>query len=191
MVRCRWCNVKNPLYIDYHDSEWGRLSTDESYLYEMLLLECFQAGLSWECILNKREGFRAAFDGFDPQRIACYDDNKVEALLQDAAIVRCERKIRAAIQNARVYLAIVEEFGGFFPYLLTFFPSHPIFETERVTSAVSDALSRDLRRRGMRYVGSVTVYSYLQAVGLIVSHDTTCYFYQGNERKLIWNSPIS
>ena len=126
MVRCRWCNVKNPLYIDYHDSEWGRLSTDESYLYEMLLLECFQAGLSWECILNKREGFRAAFDGFDPQRIACYDDNKVEALLQDAAIVRCERKIRAAIQNARVYLAIVEEFGGFFPYLLTFFsvPSH-------------------------------------------------------------------
>ncbi len=178
LTRCRWCNLKNPRYIAYHDGEWGKLNKNEDYLYEMLLLECFQAGLSWECVLNKREAFRQAFDCFDPNKIARYDENKIASLCQNEGIIRCERKIRAAVKNAAVYLGIIAEYGIFLNYLTSFFNTFPLYELDKTTSPVSDALSRDLKRRGMTYVGSVTVYSYLQAVGLIVSHEKECFLYQ-------------
>lgn len=189
--RCRWCNPKNERYIAYHDREWGVLSTDEGYLYEMLLLECQQAGLSWERILDKRDAYREAFDGFDPVRIAAYDEDEIARLRRNGGIVRCERKIRATVRNAQIYLDIVKEYGSFFRYLTSFLESYPIYETDKTTSALSDTLSRDLKRRGMTYVGSLTVYSYLQAVGLIISHERDCFLYHGNERTFIWNSPTS
>ena len=186
--RCRWCNPANERYIAYHDTEWGKLTENEDYLYEMLLLECFQAGLSWECILNKRDAFSEAFDRFDPEKIARYGEDRIMLLCQNERIVRCERKIRAAIKNAAIYLEIKEEYGSFFAYLTSFFDTFPLYELDRTTSPVSDALSRDLKRHGMAYVGSVTIYSYLQAVGLIVSHEHDCFLYHGNERTLLWNS---
>jgi len=180
--RCRWCNLKNPRYIAYHDHEWGKLNPDEDYLYEMFLLECFQAGLSWECVLNKRDAFREAFDRFDPETIARYGEDKILSLCENIGIIRSERKIRAAVKNAAVYLAIKEEYGSFGSYLTSYFESFPIYETDKTTSPVSDAIASDLKRRGCAYVGSLTVYSYLQAVGLISSHETECFLYHTPER---------
>ncbi len=162
----------------YHDEEWGQPTREETKLYEMLLLEAFQAGLSWQVVLSKRENFRRAFDGFDARKIAAYDDAKIEALLQDPGLIRCRRKMGAAIANARVYLRICQEFGSFAAYLDTFTGGRIIpNETGEVitTSPVSDALSRDLRKRGMKYMGSVTVYSYLQAVGIVNDHEPQCF----------------
>lgn len=181
-TRCRWCNLKNPRYVAYHDHEWGRLSLNEDYLYELFLLECFQAGLSWECILNKRDAFCKAFDRFSPEAIARYTEDKILSLTENRGIIRSERKIRAAVQNAKVFLAIRNEYGGFGNYLTSFFDHFPIYETNKTTSPVSDAISSDLKRRGCRYVGSVTVYSYLQAVGLIFSHEAECFLYHTPER---------
>lgn len=188
MRRCRWCNPNNPRYIAYHDSEWGKLSLDEGYLYEMLLLECFQAGLSFECILNKREGFRLAFDHFDPHRVAAYGDADIERLMQTDGIVKNRRKIEAAIQNAAIFLSIEKEFTSFSAYLTSFFPRYPITEQGVITSPISDAISRDLVRRGMHFVGSVTIYSYLQAVGLICSHEKDCFLYHPDERNLSYGT---
>ena len=176
--RCSWCNLKNPLYVAYHDLEWGHIQEDDRYLFEMLLLESFQAGLSWECVLNKREHFRIAFDAFDPQRISQYGEEKVAQLLRNPSIIRNRRKILSAIQNAAVFLDIQKEYGSFWAYLKRFTGDGIIYETGKTTSCLSDRLSADLYARGMRFVGSTILYSYLQAIGVIDSHDPTCYLYK-------------
>lgn len=173
--RCRWCNLNNPRYVAYHDSEWGVPVYDDARLFEMLLLETFQAGLSWECVLNKREVFRRAFDGFDCRRVADYDEAKREALLHDAGIVRNRMKIAAAVTNARVFIAIGREYGSFAAYLWHFTDGRVLHEAGRVRSPLSDAVSKDLKRRGMKFVGTVTVYAFLQAVGVICAHEPECF----------------
>ena len=176
--RCKWCNEKNPIYVQYHDNEWGKLNLDERYLLEMLILESFQAGLSWECVLNKRESFREAYDNFCLERICMYGEDKVNELLNNKSIIRNRLKIRASIRNSIIFKEISEEFGSFGAYLLGFTKGKIIYETGRTTNSVSDALSDDLRRRGMSFVGSTVIYSFLQAIGLICSHDEECFLYK-------------
>ncbi len=176
LKRCSWVNPKDPDSIQYHDTEWGIPVHSDRKLFEMLILECFQAGLSWSCILHKREAFRRAFDEFDPEIIANYPASKVEQLLQDPGIVRNRRKIAAAIVNAKVFLAIQREWTSFDRYLWHFTEGKTIVETGKVSSPLSDQVSRDLRKRGMKFVGTVIIYSYLQAVGIINSHEDGCHF---------------
>jgi DNA-3-methyladenine glycosylase I len=176
--RCTWCNMKNPLYIAYHDSEWCQPNFDDKYLYEMLILESFQAGLSWECVLNKRESFRAAYDNFDIEKVCAYGDDKLEELRNNKNIIRNKLKIRASIQNSRIFKEIVHEYGSFYGYLKSFAGDHPLYETDKTTNTLSDAVSNDLKKRGMKFVGSTIIYSYLQAVGLIYSHDKACFLYK-------------
>ena len=164
----------NPLYVAYHDHEWGVPVHDDKKLFEMLVLELFQAGLSWECILNKREAFREAFDGFDYCRIALYDEVKVQSLLQDKSIVRNRMKIEAAIINARVFQEIQMEYGSFGNYIWSFTDGNTIVETGLASSSLSDAISKDLKRKGMKFVGSTVIYAYLQAVGVVNSHEEGC-----------------
>lgn len=171
MNRCKWCNVNNPLYVEYHDYEWGILNLDEKYLFEMLILESFQAGLSWECVLNKRKYFKEAYDDFDIEKIVLYDDAKIEELSNNKNIIRNRLKIKASINNAKKFMNIESEFGSFKNYLLKYFKEYPIKEVGKTTSSISDELSKDLFKRGMRFVGSTIIYSYLQAIGLINSHD--------------------
>lgn len=173
--RCRWANPDNPRYLAYHDREWGVPVHDDRQLFEMLILEGFQAGLSWECVLNKREAFRRAFDGFDWQKVAAYDAETCAALAQDAAIIRNRRKIAAAVENARVFGVIRREFGSFDAYLWHWTGGKTLREWDKTTSPLSDAISADLRRRGMKFVGSTIVYAYLQAVGVIWSHEPGCF----------------
>lgn len=177
-TRCRWCNVKNPLYVEYHDKEWGVPRFDDAYLYEMLILESFQAGLSWECVLNKREAFRKAYDGFDIERVINYGDDKIGELISNPDIIRNKLKIKASVANSRVFKDIVTEYGSFYNYLCTFTGGDVIYEVGKTTNELSDALSHDLQWRGMRFVGSVTVYSYLQAIGVIYSHEEGCFMYK-------------
>jgi DNA-3-methyladenine glycosylase I len=143
----------------------------------MLVLEGFQAGLSWECVLNKREAFRNAFDGFDCNKVAQYDDKIVDVLMQNKNIVRNRLKIKATIINAQVFVKIVEEMGCFFYYLRLFWDGKTIFENTRTTSGLSDVISKDLQKRGMKFVGSTIIYSYLQAIGIINSHDDECFLF--------------
>ena len=178
-VRCKWCNLKNNLYIQYHDKEWGVPNFDEKYLYEMLILESFQAGLSWECVLNKRESFRAAYDNFEIDKVITYDENKVSELLNNKGIIRNKLKIRASIDNSKILKEIVVEYGSFHNYLKTFTNDETIYETDRTTNDLSDEISKDLQKRGMKFVGSVIIYSYLQAIGVIHSHDKECFMYKG------------
>ena len=178
-TRCRWCNPNNRLYVEYHDREWGVPNFEEGYLFEMLILESFQAGLSWECVLNKRESFRSAFDGFDPAKIACYDDRKISELMGNPNIIRNRRKIEAAVNNSRVFLAIAREWGSFGSYLESFSHGKTVYECGKTTNALSDALSKDLKKRSMKFAGSTIIYSYLQAIGVIYSHDKDCYLYKG------------
>ena len=173
--RCFWANPKNERYVRYHDEEWGRPVHDDGKLFEMLLLECFQAGLSWECILNKREGFRRAFAGFELEKVCAFTAEDVERLMQDDAIIRHRRKIEAAIGNARGFRAIQQEFGSFDRYLWRWTENQSLREYGRTTSPISDALSKDLKKRGMKFVGSTTLYSYLQAVGIIEAHEPGCF----------------
>lgn len=173
--RCLWCNLANPLYVSYHDSEWGVPLHDDRRLFELLLLESFQAGLSWECVLNKREAFRAAFDGFDFHSIATYDSAKLESLAANHSIIRNRLKIKAAVTNAQAFIGIRREFGSFDSYIWDFTGGHVIRETGPVSSPLSDRVSTDLRRRGMRFVGTVIVYSFLQAAGIINAHEEGCY----------------
>lgn len=177
--RCRWVDHSDTDMVRYHDLEWCRSHHDEGYLFELLLLESFQAGLSWACILHKREAFRAAFDGFDPHKIAEYDEHKCAALAQDAAIVRNRRKISAAVTNARIFLDIAAEWGSFDRYIWHFTDGRVVRRGAGempVTSPLSDAVSADLRRRGMRFVGSTILYSYLQSIGVINDHEPDCDF---------------
>lgn len=177
MTRCFWCNLKNPLYIKYHDDEWGRQRLDDKYLFEMLLLESFQAGLSWECVLNKREAFRVAFDGFDAEAISAYGEEKINALYQNSDIIRNRRKIESAVKNAQVFLLIADEFGSFEGYLREFWDGRVIYDSVSVSSPLSDKISSDLKRRGMRFVGTVVVQSFLQAIGIINAHTEECFLY--------------
>lgn len=179
MVRCKWCNVNNPKYIDYHDNEWGKLNFDEAYLFEMLVLESFQAGLSWECVLNKREDMRKALDNFDADKICEYKEQKVQELLGNDKIIRNKLKINALINNAKVFKKLQEEFGSFANYLKTYTNDIVIYEVGKTTNVLSDKISLDLKKRGMKFVGSTIIYSYLQAIGLIYSHDKGCFMYKG------------
>lgn len=173
-MRCKWCNLNNPLYVDYHDNEWGILNLDEKYLFEMLILESFQAGLSWECVLNKRKFFRDAYDNFDIEKIVLYDEVKIEKLMNNKNIIRNKLKIKASINNAKVFMDIESEYGSFKNYLLEYFKKYPVKEVGKTTSLISDSISKDLIKRGMKFVGSTIIYSYLQAIGLINSHDDDC-----------------
>ena len=181
--RCQWCNLKNPVYVAYHDNEWCVPNFDDQYLYEMLILESFQAGLSWECVLNKRENFRAAYDYFDIDKIMLYDETKEEELRSNKGIIRNKLKIQASINNSRIFKAIVDEYGSFYDYLITFTGGRIIYETNKTTNALSDALSNDLQKRGMKFVGSVIIYAYLQAIGVIYSHEEDCYLYKTENDK--------
>ena len=147
----------------------------------MLILESFQAGLSWECILNKRENFRSAFDGFDIDRICDYDEAKLNELAADAGIVRNRLKIRAAVSNAKIFREIVSEYGCFWNYLKSFSGDRVFYEVNRATNALSDAISADLKKRGMKFAGSTIIYAYLQAIGVINSHEEGCFLYSKNE----------
>lgn len=178
MIRCKWCNLKNPRYVEYHDNEWGKPNFDDKYLYEMLILESFQAGLSWECILNKREGFRKAYDNFDIDKVCNYDDSKIDELLSDKNIIRNKLKIKASINNSKIFKEIVNEYSSFYNYLKTFTNNKIIYENDKTTNKLSDDISKDLQKRGMKFVGSTTIYSYLQAIGIIYSHLKECYLYK-------------
>ena len=175
MKRCSWCNEKNPLYIRYHDEEWGVQRFDDPYLFEMLILEGFQAGLSWECVLNKRENFREVFDQFDMKKIAQYDEARLAELAENAGIIRNRRKIAASVKNAKAFIEIVDEYGSFINYLKEFWDGVVIYDSTSTTSAMSDAISKDLKKRGMSFVGSTIIYSFLQAVGIINSHEEGCF----------------
>ena len=177
-TRCKWCNLKNPIYIDYHDNEWCNPNFEDDYLYEMLILESFQAGLSWECVLNKREHFRNAYDHFKLDTVCSYDTEKINELLNNPGIIRNKLKIHASINNSRIFKTITKEFGSFYNYLKTFTKDNILYETDQTTNQLSDAISKDLKKRGMKYVGSTIIYSYLQAVGFIYSHDPECDLYK-------------
>ena len=174
-VRCKWCNLNNPLYIKYHDEEWGRQNFDEKYLFEMLILESFQAGLSWECVLNKRSDFEKAYDDFDIDKICKYDETKMQELLTNEKIIRNKLKINASINNAKIFKEIQKEYKSFTNYLKHFTNESVIYEINKTTNQLSDSISKDLKKRGMKFVGSTIIYSYLQAIGIICSHDEECF----------------
>lgn len=173
--RCFWVNMKNPLYIEYHDNEWGVPVHCDKKLFEMLILECFQAGLSWECVLNKREAFKKAFDDFDVEKISEYNEEKCAQLML-APIIRNKLKINAAVINSRIFMQIQKEFGSFDSYLWGFTKGQPIYEScdIRTKSELSDAISKDLKKRGMKFVGSTIIYAYLQAIGVYNAHTKDC-----------------
>ena len=179
-TRCAWVREDSTLYCAYHDEEWGEPIHDETTMYGLFLLELFQAGLSWITLLKKREAFRAAFDGFDVTKIAAYDEEKVASLMQDAGIIRSRGKIEAAISNAKIVLALQQEFGSFCNYLWHFSGGKVVLSpgaAYRPTSPLSDRIAADLKRRGMRYAGSVTIHSFLQAAGIVNEHEQKCYRY--------------
>ena len=178
--RCKWVNMNNPLYIKYHDEEWGHINHDDQYLFEMLLLESFQAGLSWECILNKRENFRKAFANFNYEIIAQYNDEDIKSLLNNEGIIRNSLKIKASIKNANVFMDIRKEWGSFDQYIWHFTDGKVIKGKGEVTSNISDEISKDLKGRGMRFVGSTTIQAYLQAIGIIDDHEEECSFHSIN-----------
>ena len=177
MNRCSWVN-DNPLYIEYHDKEWGRPNYDDQHLFEMLILESFQAGLSWECILNKRIYFKEAYDNFNIDKVCTYNDKKIEELLNNKNIIRNKLKIKASISNALIFKNIQKEYKTFYNYLKSFTNNKIIYETGLTTNSLSDAISNDLKKRGMKFVGSTIIYSYLQAIGIINSHDKDCFIYK-------------
>lgn len=182
MQRCKWCNLDNPLYVKYHDEEWGEPTYDDKDLFELLILESFQAGLSWECILNKRENFRHAYDNFDIDKIVCYDETKINELKENKGIIRNKLKIKASINNAKIFKKIEKEYGSFSKYIWSFTNNQIIYETNKTSSKLSDQISKDLKKRGMTFVGTTIIYAYLQAIGIINSHDENCFKYKkGNQ----------
>ncbi len=176
--RCFWVDEKSPVYVKYHDEEWGVPVYDDKKLYEMLLLETFQAGLSWITILRKREAFREAFDNFSVEKVASYKEEKLEELMQNQGLIRNRKKMEAAIKNAKIFMEIQTEFGSFSNYLWSFTDGQIIVNQDDdfpVKTPLSDNLSKDLKKRGMGFVGSVTIYSYLQAVGVVNDHELSCF----------------
>lgn len=182
MKRCSWVKENNPLYIAYHDQEWGRPLHDERALFELLCLETYQAGLSWETILNKRAVFRQAFHGYDVHQVAVMTDAELEGILQNPAVVRNRRKIYATRANAQAFLKIQAEFGSFDHYLWSFVDFTPIdnpvkdYKQMPSKTPLSEKLAKDMKRRGFEFVGPVCVYSFLQAAGLVNDHEETCDF---------------
>lgn len=180
MNRCKWLNLNNPIYVRYHDEEWGKPKYNDKELFELLILEMFQAGLSWECILNKRDSFRLAFDNFDYNIISNYNDDKVNELLNNKNIIRNKLKINATINNAKVFIEIQKEYKTFSNYIWSFTNNQIIKnmdDTLKVSSDLSDEISKDLKRRGMKFVGTIIIYSYLQAIGIIDDHELSCICY--------------
>lgn len=178
MQRCSWVPVGDELYESYHDHEWGRPLHDEHRLYEMFVLELFQAGLSWRIILGKRDAFRKAYDDFDINKVACFDEKKIDELMQNKDIIRSRNKIKASITNSQILLDIIKIYGSFNNYVWSFTNNQVIYEVGKTTNAISDAMSKDLKKRGVKYAGSVTIYSFLQAVGVINSHEEGCFLYR-------------
>lgn len=178
--RCKWAENVEEIYVKYHDEEWGRPVFDDHKLFEMLVLESFQAGLSWITILKKREAFRQAFDDFQVEKVADYQNNKIEFLMGNKNIVRNRRKIQATIQNAQIFMKIQQEYGSFANYIWSF-TDHKVqylnHGSPKTSSELSDRISHDLRKRGMRFVGTIIIYSYLQAVGIVQDHEEACYLH--------------
>lgn len=179
--RCSWCNPKNRLYIAYHDTEWGHHCHDDKRLFEMLILEGFQAGLSWECVLNKRDAFRKAFDGFNIDAICQYDEEKFIELQQNPGIIRNRLKIRASRTNAIIFRNIQEEYGSFDAYIWHWSDGNVVYECGMTQSALSNAISKDLKKRGMKFVGTTIIYAYLQAIGIVCSHEKDCFLFERSE----------
>ena len=178
--RCFWVKADSALYCAYHDEEWGKPIRDDQQMYALFLLELFQAGLSWITLLKKRVAFSAAFDGFDVEKIAAYDQDKIASLMQDAGIIRSRGKIEAAISNAQIVLELKQEFGSFCNYLWSFSGGKVVLSPDdqpRATSPLSDRMAADLKRRGMRYAGSVTIHSFMQAAGIVNEHEPACFCY--------------
>lgn len=180
ITRCGWV-TNDPVYIEYHDKEWGVPVYDDGKLFEFLLLEFFQAGLSWLTILKKRENFRKAFDDFDYRKIARYDDKKVEQLLNDKGIIRNRLKINAAISNAAAFMKVQEEFGSFSKYIWSFVDGKPIQNSYKslkevpANTPLSDKISKDLKKRGFKFVGTTVIYAHMQATGMVNDHTTDCF----------------
>lgn len=181
-IRCDW-STKDPLYIAYHDNEWGVPLHDERQLFEFLILETFQAGLSWITVLRKRENFREAFDNFDYKKVALYSEDKIQDLLQDAGIIRNKLKVRATISNANAFMEIQKEFGSFDKYIWGFVNGKPIQTNRKLmseitaTTEISDKLSKDLKKRGFKFVGSTVIYAHMQATGMVNDHVESCFRY--------------
>ena len=178
MQRCFWVNEKSEIYVKYHDEEWGEPKYDDRELFELLILESFQAGLSWITVLKKRDAFRKAFDNFDVKKVANYDENKINELLKNEKIIRSKGKILAAINNAKIFIEIQKEFGSFSNYIWDFTDNQIICRKNSdlpASTPLSDTISKDLKKRGMKYVGTVIVYSYLQAIGVVNDHDKNCF----------------
>ena len=181
LKRCAWANPKNRLYLDYHDNEWGVPIHDDRLLFELLILEGAQAGLSWETILNRRAGYKAAFDDFDLEKVANYSDKKLEALKQDERIIRNKLKIESARKNAKAFIEIQKEFGSFASYFWAYVDGQPIVNNWKSLKEVpaktelSDEISKDLKKRGMSFVGSTIIYAYMQSAGLVNDHVMDCF----------------
>jgi DNA-3-methyladenine glycosylase I len=178
LIRCSWAT--NELSIRYHDEEWGVPAHDDRTLFEFLILEGAQAGLSWDTVLKKRENYRLAFEGFDPERVALYDRRKMQALLRDPGIIRNRLKIASAVHNAKAFLRVQKEFGTFDHYIWQFVGGQPVtnsWKSKQVPArtSVSDAISKDLKKRGFNFVGSTTCYAFMQAVGMVNDHATSCF----------------
>lgn len=182
-TRCEWVPLNKPIYVKYHDEEWGVPVKDDQQMFEFLILESFQAGLSWEIILNKRDNFRKAFAEFDYHKVAAFDEDKVQELLQDKGIVRNQLKIRAAINNAQRYLEIIEEFGSFCEYFWGFSGDKPLVNKFQVMGEIpaktelSDTIAIDLKKRGFKFLGTTVVYAHMQAVGMVNDHVEKCFRY--------------
>jgi len=187
-VRCRWCG-DIPIYIDYHDNEWGRPVHDDRKLFEMLILEGAQAGLSWITVLKKREAYREAFDGFDPAKVALYDDAKIEELLQNTGVIRNRMKLASAVSNAKGFLSIQEKYGSFDKFIWGYVDYKPIvnrfakIEDMPASTPVSDRISKDLKKMGMNFVGPTIIYSFMQATGMVNDHLTDCFVYKELTKK--------
>ena len=179
-IRCGWCGT-DPLYVKYHDEEWGVPVRDDKMLFEFLTLETFQAGLSWITVLRKRENFREAFDDFDYRKVAQYEESKIAALMENAGIIRNGAKIRAAVTNARAFMEVQREFGSFSKYIWGFVDGKPIVtpmpthKNVPATTPLSDAISKDLKKRGFKFVGSTVVYAHMQATGMVDDHLDACF----------------
>ena len=187
--RCEWAGP-DQIYIDYHDNEWGRPLHDDTKLFEMLILEGMQAGLAWITVLKKREAFRAAFDGFDPHKVALYGDARIEELMGNQGIIRHRGKINAAVGNAKAFLAIQEEYGSFDRFIWEYVGHSPIINTANspaelpTSTPLSDRISKDLKKRGFKFVGSTIIYSFMQAVGLVDDHMVWCPWHTRNRSDL-------
>ena len=176
-TRCHWFDKSNDILRKYHDEEFGILNKDDDYLFEILVLVNFQTGLSWEIMLKKREDFRIAFDGFDVEKIAGYDENRMEELLKNENIIRNKNKIKAVINNAKVFIKIQEDYGSFYDYIKTFTKGQIFHERGLTESELSRTMVKDLKKKGMKYLGPITMYSYLQTIGVINSHEEDCFLY--------------